>query len=58
MIVEGDKVVTHKTFSQTHRAELLGFSFTARQVEFEFIDVLRILELEISGYWGVLVQIV
>jgi steroid delta-isomerase-like uncharacterized protein len=52
VIVEGDKVVTRKTFSGTHRAEWMGVPATGRQISFGGIDIVRIAGGKVVEHWG------
>lgn len=52
VIVEGDKVVTRKTFSGTHRAEWMGVPASGRQVSFGGIDIVRIAGGKVVEHWG------
>ena len=51
-IVEGDKVVTRKTFRGTHRGELWGQPATGKRVELEVIDIFRVHEGKIIEHWA------
>ena len=52
VIVEGDKVVTRKTFSGTHRAEWMGVPASGRQISFGGIDIVRIADGKVIEHWG------
>ena len=52
VIVEGDKVVTRKTFSGTHRAEWMGVPASGRQISFGGIDIVRIVGGKVVEHWG------
>ena len=52
VIVEGDKVVTRKTFSGTHRAEWMGVPASGRQISFGGIDIVRIAGGKVVEHWG------
>jgi predicted ester cyclase len=52
VIVEGDKVVTRKTFSGTHRAEWMGVPASGRQVSFGGIDIVCIAGGKVVEHWG------
>ena len=52
VIVEGDKVVTRKTFSGTHRAEWMGVPATGRQISFGGIDIVRIAGGKVVEHWA------
>jgi steroid delta-isomerase-like uncharacterized protein len=52
VIVEGDKVVTRKTFSGTHRAEWMGVPASGRKISFGGIDIVRIAGGKVVEHWG------
>ena len=52
VIVEGDKVVTRKTFSGTHRAEWMGVPASGRKNSFGGIDIVRIAGGKVVEHWG------
>lgn len=52
-IAEDDKVVTHKSFSGTHRGEFLGIPATGNSIDFEVIDILRVREGKVTDHWNV-----
>ena len=52
MIVEGDKVVTRKTFAGTHRGEFMGIPASGQKVPFGGIDIVRIADGKIVEHWG------
>ena len=56
-IAEGDKVVTRKTFTGTHRGEFMGILPTGRRVQFEVIDILRVVDGRITDHWNLLDQL-
>lgn len=43
-VAEGETVVTRKTFIGTHAGDFLGIPASGRRVEFEVIDILRVVE--------------
>lgn len=43
-VAEGEQVMTHKTFTATHRGEFLGVPATGRNVSFDVIDILRVVD--------------
>ena len=51
-IVQGDTVVTRKTFRGTHRGELWGQPATGKRVELEVIDIFRVHEGKIIEHWA------
>ena len=52
VIVEGDKVVTRKTFSGTHRADWMGVPASGRKISFGGIDIVRIAGGKVVEHWG------
>ena len=52
-VAEGDKVVTRKTLSGTHRRPFLGLPPTGKQVSFEVIDILRLADGKVVERWCV-----
>jgi steroid delta-isomerase-like uncharacterized protein len=51
MIGEGDQVVTKKTFTGTHTAELNGIPPTGRRVTLQFADIMRVRDGQIVEHW-------
>ena len=51
-ICEGDKVVTRKIFTGTHRGEFQGIPATGRSVEIGVIDIVRVAEGRIVEHWN------
>jgi steroid delta-isomerase-like uncharacterized protein len=51
MIAEGDRVVTKKTFTGTHTAELNGIPPTGKRVSITYVDILRLRDGEIIEHW-------
>jgi steroid delta-isomerase-like uncharacterized protein len=51
-VAEGDKVVTRKTFSGTHRGELMGVPPTGKHVAFTVIDIVRLRGGQIAEHWN------
>jgi steroid delta-isomerase-like uncharacterized protein len=49
-IAEGEKVVTRKTFSGTHRGEFMGAPPTGNRVTFEVIDILTVRDEKIREH--------
>jgi steroid delta-isomerase-like uncharacterized protein len=49
-IAEGEKVVTRKTFSGTHRGEFMGVPASGNRVEFEVIDILTVRDEKIREH--------
>ncbi len=62
-IAEGDKVVTRKVFTGTHRGPFQGVEPTGREVEIHVIDIVRVADSKIVEHWncvdrlGVLAQL-
>lgn len=52
-VAEGDKVATLKTFSGTHKGELMGIPPTGKRVAFDIFDLLRIRDGQVVEHWGV-----
>ena len=52
-VAEGDKVVTHKTFQGTHRGDFLGIPATGKRVEFDVIDIFRVVNGRLKEHWAV-----
>ena len=49
-IAEDQKVMTRKTFSGTHGGEFLGVPASNRQVEFEVIDIMSVVDNQITDH--------
>ena len=52
-LVDGDKVVTRKTFHGTHDGELLGIPATGRTVAWDVIDIVRVRDGLMVEHWNV-----
>ena len=52
-VAEGDKVVTRKTITGTHRGTLLGIAPTGRAVSISVIDIVRVEDGRYAEHWGV-----
>ena len=52
-LVDGDKVVTRKTFHGTHKGELLGIAPTGRAVAWDVIDIVRVRDNVMVEHWNV-----
>jgi predicted ester cyclase len=52
MVAEGDKVVTRKVFTGTHRGEFQGLEPTGHEVEIHVIDIVRVAEGKIVEHWN------
>lgn len=51
MVAEGDQVVTKKTFTGTHTAELSGIPPTGKRVTLQFADIMRVRDGKIVEHW-------
>jgi steroid delta-isomerase-like uncharacterized protein len=51
MIAESDRVVTKKTFTGTHTAELNGIPPTGKRVSIQYVDILRLRDGKIIEHW-------
>jgi predicted ester cyclase len=49
----GDLVTTYKIYHGTQTGAFLGVAPTGRQVEFETVDVMRVVNGKITEHWGV-----
>lgn len=49
----GDLVTTFKIYRGVHTGRLLGVAGTGREVEFESVDVMRVVDGRITEHWGV-----
>jgi predicted ester cyclase len=52
VIVEGDKVVTRKTFYGTHQGDWMGVPASGRKISFGGIDIVRIAGDKVVEHWG------
>ena len=52
-VAEGDKVVTRKTITGTHRGSLMGIAPTGRAVSISVIDIVRVEDGRYAEHWGV-----
>jgi steroid delta-isomerase-like uncharacterized protein len=50
---EGNLVTTYKTYYGTHRAEFFGIAPTGREIQFETVDAMRVVDGKITEHWGV-----
>jgi steroid delta-isomerase-like uncharacterized protein len=57
MLVDGDKVVTNKTFHGTHNGELFGVPPTGAAVSIDVMDIVRYRDGQIVEHWNVVDQI-
>jgi steroid delta-isomerase-like uncharacterized protein len=53
MLVEGDEVVTRKTFHGTHEGEFLGIPPTGNAVSMDVIDIVRQRDGRLVEHWNV-----
>jgi steroid delta-isomerase-like uncharacterized protein len=51
-IAEGDKVVTRKTISGTHKGMFLGVPATGRRIRINVTDIVRISNGQYAEHWG------
>ena len=52
-IAEGDKVVTRKMVSGTHLGGFLGMPASGKYMEFQVIDIIRVVNGKFSDHWSV-----
>jgi predicted SnoaL-like aldol condensation-catalyzing enzyme len=52
-LVDGDKVVTRKTFHGTHEGEFMGIATTGREVAWDVIDIVRVRDDLMVEHWNV-----
>ncbi len=52
-LAEGDKVVTYKTFHGTHQGPFMGIPATGKEVAFDNIDILTVIDGKITEHWAV-----
>ena len=52
VIVEGDKVVTRKTFYGTHQGDWMGVPASGRKIAFGGIDIVRFAGDKVVEHWG------
>jgi steroid delta-isomerase-like uncharacterized protein len=53
LLHDGDKVIARVTLRGTHREAFLGIPATGRKVEYEAIDISRVVEGRIAEHWGI-----
>jgi steroid delta-isomerase-like uncharacterized protein len=56
-IAEGDKVATRKTFHGTHLGPLMGIPPTGKKVAINVIDIVRVVNGQITEHWNVVDQL-
>jgi steroid delta-isomerase-like uncharacterized protein len=54
MLVDGDKVVTRKTFHGTHTGEFMGLPATGNAISVDVIDIVRVRDGRFVEHWNVL----
>jgi predicted ester cyclase len=52
-IAEGDKVVTRKSITGTHKGKLFDISPTGQQIRIDVIDIVRIKDGKYIEHWGI-----
>jgi steroid delta-isomerase-like uncharacterized protein len=57
MLVDGDKVVTYKTFYGTHEGELMGVPGTGKAVAIPVMDIVRYRAGQVVEHWNVVDQV-
>lgn len=50
---DGNLVTTFKTYHGTHEGEFLGVAPTGREIHFETVDAMRVVDGRITEHWGV-----
>lgn len=45
-------VTTYKVYHGTHRGEIFGIAPTGREVQFETVDAMRVVDGRITEHWG------
>ena len=50
---DGNLVTTYKTYHGTHRGEFFGIAPTGREIHFETVDAMRVVDGRITEHWGV-----
>jgi steroid delta-isomerase-like uncharacterized protein len=53
MLVDGDKVITRKTFHGTHDGDFMGMPPTGKVVAWDVIDIVRHRDGELVEHWNV-----
>jgi predicted ester cyclase len=57
MLLDGDKVVTHKTFHGTHVGELMGIPGTGKEFDVHVMDIVRYRDGQVVEHWNVVDQV-
>lgn len=52
-VAEGDKVVTRKTYRGVHRDQFQGVAATGRSIEFNVVDILRLVDGRYVEHWAI-----
>jgi steroid delta-isomerase-like uncharacterized protein len=52
-LAEGDRVMTYKTFHGTHQGPFMGIPATGKEVTFDNIDIMTVVEGRITEHWTV-----
>ncbi|MBB5712484.1 ester cyclase [Sphingomonas xinjiangensis] len=50
---DGNLVTTYKIYHGTHLAEFLGVPATGKEIHFETVDAMRVVDGKITEHWGV-----
>jgi steroid delta-isomerase-like uncharacterized protein len=50
---DGNLVTTYKIYHGTHQGEFLGVPPTGREIHFETVDAMRVVDGKITEHWGV-----
>ncbi|WP_342251172.1 ester cyclase [Sphingomonas sp. OTU376] len=50
---DGNLVTTYKVYHGTHRGEFLGVPATGKEIHFETVDAMRVVDGKITEHWGV-----
>ncbi len=56
-MAKGDTVVTRKTVHSRPEGEVLGILAAGKELTFEFIDILRLVDRRITDHWNVVDQL-
>ncbi|MEJ1239675.1 ester cyclase [Chryseolinea sp. T2] len=52
-VAEGDKVVSRKTISATHKAKIFDVLPTGQKIKIEVIDIVRVKDGKYIEHWGI-----
>ncbi len=52
-VADGDLVTTFKTYHGTHKGAFLGVPATGKEIKFETVDAMRVVNSKITEHWGV-----